>query len=211
VAIICSPHVLTAQSFTSYRQFELGSGVAAISTETKTAPSDTKTIHQRPAPLQQRDWRPSRWSTGTSGPSSDPVAQIAFSFCDDDLFRMVIGYGAEWTEGMTTPNLVEAITAVYRPPLTGTARSLNQPAARPEGDFGSLLARWGDAGHAVALYKTLSYRGTFRLVVTDLALAKLASTAESEARRMTIRPDRWPDVERVGACEIVEIEESPQR
>jgi hypothetical protein len=184
---MCSTQLLAGQSFSNYRQFELGSGVAVVSEATATAVSDTKTIHQRPAVLQELDWRPSRWTAGANAASTDPVDRIVFSFYNDRLFRIVVDYGTQWTEGMTPPDLVEGISTVYGTPLVGAARNTGQAASQIEIESGSPVARWGDTGHTVVLYRTASYRGTFRLVVTDLPVAGLASKAQSEARRLDDR------------------------
>ena len=185
VGIVGAAHVLAAESFSRYRQFELGSSVAAVSAAAPTAASDARTIHQRPAVLQELDWRPSRWKAGASVPSTDPVDRIGFSFYNDQLFQIVVDYGTDSTEGMTPPDLVEGISAVYGSPLNVATRS--QTASQVEVESGAPIARWGDTGHSVVLYRTALYRGTFRLIVTDVSLAGRASKADSEARRLDDR------------------------
>jgi hypothetical protein len=46
------------------------------------------------------------------------------------------------------------------------------------------VARWGDAEHAVVLYRTSTYRETFRLIVTEPALDDLARKATVQAVRL---------------------------
>ena len=50
----------SAQDFGRYREFELGSDVAVVSTLTSPAASDLKVIHHRPALIQELTWRPIR-------------------------------------------------------------------------------------------------------------------------------------------------------
>jgi hypothetical protein len=184
---VCSTQVLEAQNFSTYRQFELGTRVAAVSALTGTMASETKTIHQRPAVLQELEWRPSRWTVGATVASTDPVARIVFSFYDEQLFRIAVDYGTQWTKGMTPPDLIQAISAVYGTPNSGPAAIAADPTSPDQLEAGSPLAWWGDTQHAVVLYQRVSYTESFHLVVADLALAELATTAAAEARRLDDR------------------------
>jgi hypothetical protein len=113
--------------------------------------------------------------------------QIVFSFYNDQLFRVVVDYAHDRTEGMTDADTIEAISAgdgcaaepdgSRRPPERVVASQL-------EVESGSPVARWGDAGHAVVLYRTSSYREVFRLIVTEPALDALARKATTQAMRL---------------------------
>jgi hypothetical protein len=183
VGMVCATHALEGQSFSQYRDFELGSDAALVSSLAGTNSSDVKTIHQRPALLQDLEWRPSPWTRGSTEPSTDPVYQIRFSFHNDQLFRIVVDYGADRTKGMTAPDMIEAIAAVYGPPLPRTSRAGRVP-SRLETESGAVLALWGDSGHGVALYQSSSYGAAYRLIVTDLRVDGLARQAESQALRL---------------------------
>jgi hypothetical protein len=176
---------LDAQDLSRYRAFELGSGLAAVSQLTSVAVSDAKTMHQRPAVLQDLEWRPSHWVAGSVSASTDPVEQMLFSFYNDQLFRIVVDYGHESTEGMTDADMIEAISAIYGPPLAKLPRAtMRVVPSLLETESGVSVARWGDAEHAVALYRTSSYRPALRLIVTALPLDALARKAETQARRL---------------------------
>ena len=175
---------LEGQDLSRYRNFELGSDLASVSTFPGVASSEAMMIHQRPAVLQDLKWTPSRWISGSTAPSTDPVEQILFSFYNNQLFRVVVDYGHERTEGMTDADMIEAISAAYGTPLTRTPRAAVQVASRLETESGSPVARWGDAEHAVVLYRTLSFSEAFRLIVTDTPLNDLARKAETQARRL---------------------------
>ena len=97
-----------------YREFQLGSDVASIAKLIGIAPSDVKLIHQRPAVMQDVEWRPRYFSRGASA-QTDPVELIVFRFYDDQLFRVVVDYDRDRTEGMTEADMIEAITAEYGP------------------------------------------------------------------------------------------------
>src|ERR1044071_4912964 len=70
------------QELTKYRAFELGSRLDAVLTVIKVPVKEVTTVHQRPALMQNVEWRPSRWTPGSSIASTDPVDQIRFSFYD---------------------------------------------------------------------------------------------------------------------------------
>lgn len=183
LGIACSTHALAGEGLSRYRDFELGSSVASVSALAGIAPSAAKVIHQRPALLQDLEWRPSRWTPGSTAASTDPVEQLLFSFYDDQLFRVVVDYGHERTEGMTAADMIEGITAVYGAPLPKASRAAGG-VSRLETESGAPLARWGDSEHAVVLYQTSSYGGAFRLVVTDTRLDALARKAVAQAQRL---------------------------
>jgi len=177
---------LDAQDFSRYRTFNLGASLASVLASTGVAASEAKTLHERPAVLQDLEWRPSRWNTGTTTASTDPVEQMVFSFYDDRLFRIVIDYDHDGTDGMTNADLIEAISAIYGAPLPKPRRVARVP-SEIEADSGATVARWGDSDHAIVLYRTSSYRQALRLIVTALPVDALARKAESQARRMDER------------------------
>src|SRR6185295_18201293 len=83
---------LFAQDAAHYRNFTLGTDLAAVSKLAGVAASEAKTIHSRPAVLQELEWRPSRWVPGASTPSSDPAENVRFGFYNGQLFRVVVDY-----------------------------------------------------------------------------------------------------------------------
>lgn len=184
LGIVCSTPGLEAQNPSHYRNFVLGSDVAAVSTVAGVASSEAKTIHQRPAVLQDLEYRPSRWVTGSTAGSTDPVEQIVFSFYNDQLFRIVVDYGHDRTDGMTRADVIEGIAAVYGPPLPMSPRARGRMPSRLETESGALVARWGDSQHAMVLYQTSAYGTAFRLIVTEITLDDLARKAEAQALRL---------------------------
>jgi hypothetical protein len=187
IGTVLLTHGLEAQGLSSYRNFDLGSDLAAVSTLTGVASSEAKMIHHRPAVLQDLEWRPSHWIPGSSSASTDPVEQIVFSFFNNQLFRVVVDYAHERTEGMTDADMVDAISAAYGTPLNRTSRTAVRVASRLETESGSSVARWGDAAHGVVLYRTSSYGAAFRLILTELRLDGLARKAETQAMRLDDR------------------------
>jgi hypothetical protein len=181
LGIVCAPHAVVGQGFSQYRSFELGSDVASVSALAGIPASEAKTIHQRPAVLQDLEWGLSRWLPGSSAPSTDPVERILFSFYNDQLFQVVVDYGRDRTEGLTGTDMIEAISAVYGAALPRTTRPPVPAASRLEVESGSLVARWGNADHTIILYQRASSGTSFRLIATEVRLAGLARKAESQA------------------------------
>ena len=184
LGIVCSTYGLDAQDLSHYRNFALGSDLVSVSTAAGVDSSEAKTIHQRPAVLQDLEFRPSHWVGGSTAASTDPVERIVFGFYNDQLFRIVVDYGRDRTEGMTGTDMIEAISAVYGPVLPRTSRAPGRVQSRLEIESGSPLGQWGDSQHAIVLYRTSSYGETFRLLVTDVRLADLARKADTLARRL---------------------------
>ena len=182
-AVLLSGTTVDAQDLAQYRNFELKSSVASVSGLAGVPASEVRMIHERPAVLQDLNWRPSRWVVGATSTSTDPVEQIGFSFYNDQLFRVVVDYGHERTEGMTDADMTDAISAIYGTPvkrLPGGTRIASQV----EAESGSPVARWGNAEHAVVLYRTSSYGEAFRLIVTESNLDGLARKAAIQAMRL---------------------------
>jgi len=184
LGVVCVVSGLDAQALSQYRNFELGSDLASVSTLAGVAASEAKTIRQKPAVLQSLEWRLSRWIEGSTATSTDPVEQILFSFYNDQLFRIVVDYGHERTEGMTDADMIEAISGAYGVALKRVPRAAVPVTSRLESESGASLARWGDAAHTVVLYRTSSYGEAFRLIVTDAKLDALARKAEAQSVRL---------------------------
>ncbi len=179
--VLCTP-LLNGQSGPHYRGFQLGGDLASVSALAGVAVSQAKIIHERPAVMQDLQWRPPYAPTGPTAPSPDPVQQIVFSFYNDQLFRLVIDYDHNRTEGMTDADMIEAISSTYgsisKAPLR--TRVASSQVAQESGTF---VARWGDADYSVVLYRS-PYASGFRMIVTSLRLEGLAQTAEARALRL---------------------------
>jgi hypothetical protein len=179
--VILSAQLLHAQDRMRYREFQLGSDVASVANLIGTAASDVKLIHQRPAVMQDLEWRPRYFSRGVS-PQTDPVELMVFRFYDDQLFRVIVDYDHDRTEGMTEADMIEAITAEYGP----ASRVLPTLNRAPTLDYGTAdvpVATWGDKESSVTLLR-VAYPLSFRLVVAFTRLDNLARTASAEAVRL---------------------------
>jgi hypothetical protein len=183
LGIILLSYGIGGQAVAQYRNFALGSNVATVANLTDVSASEAKTIHQRPALLQDLEWRPSRWTRGSMAESTDPVERVVFSFYNDQLFRLVVDYSQNRTAGMTDADMIEAISTVYGPPATRSSGTV-RVAPQVEPQRGAPLARWGDAMCTVVLYRGVSFGEGFRLIVTESALDDLARKATIQGARL---------------------------
>jgi hypothetical protein len=170
----------TAQDFGRYREFELGSAVAAVSTLTGAAGSELKPIHQRPAVIQELTWRPRYGARPSPSRDIESVDQMVFDFYDDRLFRITVDYDRKQTEGLTDDDIIAAISKVYGSAVKPVAPRTSQTTATYD-DPGTRIAEWGNESNSVALYRRSAYAITFRLVITAEKVAALARTAASRA------------------------------
>lgn len=199
---------VAAQDFDRYREFELGSAVAAVSTLTGVAGSELKAIHQRPAVIQELTWRPRYGARRPVAPDTESVERMVFDFYDDRLFRVTVDYDRKQTEGLIDADMIEAISAIYGSPLIPIVSKRRQPPALGD-DAGTPIAAWGTADNSVRLHRLSSYATTFRLVITVESVATLARTAAARAVVLDVReaPQREAAREKKAADERRAAEE----
>jgi hypothetical protein len=185
LGFVLSTHLLYGQSGPHYREFQLGGDLASVSALAGVAVSEATIIHQRPAVMQDLQWRRPYLISAATAVSPDPVQQIVFSFYNDQLFRVVIDYDRDRTEGMTDADMIEAISSAYGAQSKAPQKSRVANSQVTE-ESGTRVAHWGDADYSVVLYRS-SYASGFRMIVTSLRLDALARTAEAQAFRLDER------------------------
>lgn len=158
----------------------------------KLTAADAKLIHQRPAVMQELEWRPAYFLSGSTDLQTDPVRLILFSFYDDHLSRMVVDYDRDRTAGLTAADMIAAISTAYGPALTVPAKKSAAATSQAEQESGTAVARWGDADYAVVLYRSADIFGSasaarFRLIVASPRLDGLSRTADAQAIRLDER------------------------
>src|ERR1051326_5106201 len=102
--------VLRAGDLSRYREFQLGMNLLAVEGQTQMKTSEVKMVHQRPAIIQDLEWRPRNFSRFAE---SDPLKDVLLSFYNSQLFRIVANYDRYRTEGMTDEDMIDAISATY--------------------------------------------------------------------------------------------------
>ena len=173
--------VAHAQGLPQYREFHLGANLATVANATGARQSDVKVIHQRPALIQEMEWRP-RYFPGRVPSQTDPVDLMVFGFYDDQLYKISVDYDVRKTEGLAPADLMHAISAEFGAPPSLLASTLRAPEMQ-YGDSDRLLATWSGADYSLKLFR-VSYQNAFRLIVESATLADRARLARREALRL---------------------------
>jgi hypothetical protein len=143
--------------------------------------ADAKTIHRRPALIQELEWR-IRPSLDGSSPQTDSVKTIVFSFYDDQLFRMAVSYNRDRTEGLTDQDMIESISTKYGIATRPAAKTITFSSSQIYNDNEKVIACWEDAQYSFNLFRS-SYEPTFGMVAFSKRLDALARAAVASAIR----------------------------
>jgi hypothetical protein len=176
LALLASPLLLGAD-LSTYRGFQLGMSLNAAAKHSGMEASEVTVIHERPARIQELSWRPARFSSN----DTDPVEQVVLSFYEGQLFRMVADYDSRKTNGLSSEDIIGAVSAQY-----GTATRPPVKTVLPSDSFSegvTIMAVWGDADYSFTLVQS-PYGSKFALIALSKRLDGLARTAIAAAIQM---------------------------
>src|ERR1044071_8861751 len=105
-----SATAVSAADLSAYHGFRIGTDLPTVAGHAQLNASAAKVIHERPALIQELEWRPDR-SGSVEG--FNAVRVIVFSFYNGQLSRMFVDYDRNKTEGLTADDMIESISAVY--------------------------------------------------------------------------------------------------
>ena len=176
VALIVSSQVGSAQDLSRYRAYVLGSSLDSVLGASALRAADAKTLHERPAKIQELEWR-ARLSSRHE--LADPVRGAVFSFCDDALYQVVVSYDLDRTDGLSNSDIIAALTASYGAPVLRSVH--NRPLDAPPDTV--VLAQWDRAASSLTLLRGV-YSAEFQLILTAKALSTRARSAIREAGRL---------------------------
>jgi hypothetical protein len=195
-AVLLVASAAQSQDRTLYRDYRLGNTLTSVAKIAKVSAAGAKTVHQRPGLIQELEWRQPYMMIGSAMSPSDPVQRIVFSFYDDQLFRLVISYDRQRTNGLTDGDMMDALSATYGVALLQpSANSVPALTASLLGELGAPIAQWADVDYSVALYRS-SFASEYRVIVTSPRLDALAETAAAEAIQLDEREAPQREVER---------------
>ena len=185
-----------APDLSRYRGFQLGMSSLAVAKQAEIDPSDARVIHQRPAVIEELEWRPQRFlASSAQADSADPVQEILFSFYNGELFRMVINYDPYRTEGLTDEDMVEAISAKYGTATRPAGKIILFSSFQVYNDSENVIARWEDSQYSFNLFRS-SYQPTFGMLVFSKRLDPRARAAIVEAIRLDEQEAPQREIER---------------
>ena len=171
---------LCAQDFSKYRHFTLGMSLTKLLERTDQKMSDVKTIHGRPALIQELTW----WPPSAPGTSlrSDSVEQILFSFYNGELYKISVTYDPPSTQGLTEEDMVKSISAKYGP-ATIVAPEINSAANDRYASKERPVASWEDEQYSVNLVR-FSFSDVLGLLVLSKRVNTQAELAIGEAVKL---------------------------
>jgi len=182
-----------AQDLSRYREYALGSSVTAIVAASAARAADVKSLHERPALIQELDWHAPYVATRDR---VDAVDKILFTFYNDKLYQVVVTYDRERMTGLTDVDVVAAVSSTYgapQPPVRAAG------ARRDERFVTSVvLAQWSDAASQLTLMRDTD-SPQFQLVLVAKALAAEARLSIKDSVRLDLQ--EAPGLERAQAAQ----------
>ena len=179
--VVLSTPLICAQDLSQYRKLQFGMNLLSAAQQTGMKPSEARTIHQRPALIQELEWRPQHF-LGDPSLKTDPVRDLLLSFYSDELFRIVVTYDRYRTEGLTDEDMIEALSAKYGAPTRPTAKAITFSSSLVYNKKEKIIACWEDAQYSFNLFR--SYSQTLGILVFSKRLDALARAAVVEAIRL---------------------------
>lgn len=180
--VVLAVWTASAAELSRYREFELGSSVAAVTAVTLSAERDLKILHNRPALLQEVTWQP-RYMTGAPVADRNSIGEMVFSFVDDRLFKMTVVYERGRTTGLTNADMIAALTELYGVP---TGKAAPPRATADALDTAVVIAEWRREDTHMSLRRG-RYNESFSLVITSVSLDAIARKAQASALVMDVR------------------------
>jgi len=179
VLLLTSPW-LRAQDLSRYRNFTLGMSLTKLLERTEEKISDVKTIHGRPALIQELTW----WPPNVPGTSAraDSVEQILFSFYSGELYKISVTYDRPSTEGLTEADMVKSISARYGP-ATIVAPEVDSATSDRYNSKQKPVASWEDAQYSFSLVRS-SFGDALGLVAFSKRVNAQAELAIVEALKL---------------------------
>ncbi len=189
--ILLSAPMLHGQDLSKYRKFSLGMSLVELSNQVDLKPLGAKLTHKRPAVIQELTW----WPQESSGFSlqGDSVWQVFFTCYNGQLYRILVTYDRDATDGLTAENMVQAISAQY-----GTATRPDAQISFPTNEVyrstEKVIARWEDSQYSINLFRS-SFLNSFGLVMFSKRLDGQAEAAIAESVKLEGQEDLKKEIE----------------
>jgi hypothetical protein len=177
--VLLGGQVTSAQDTSRYRLYVLDSSLDTVVAASGARAADAKTLYDRPATIQELQWRAPYVGTGAT--LADPVRDIVFSFYNGALYQVVVNYDRERTEGLTSRDIINSLSADYGVPAAASTKTGSNPPPDAVPDS-LILARWESPTSLLVLVRG-RYEPEYRL----LLISKDSSTRARGAIREAIR------------------------
>jgi len=176
VALLVAAPLLQAQDLSRYRTFSLGTSLASVLKHTDQKAAEVKLIHAQPLLTQELTWWPSPLGTSFR---SDAIEQVLFSFYNGELYKISVTYDRGATEGLTTADMMKALSAKYGP-ATSVALEIDVTPNDHYDANGKGIASWEDSQYSVNLVRS-SFTDVFGLVIYSKRANAEAELAAAQA------------------------------
>ncbi|MBI4462990.1 MAG: hypothetical protein HY653_08800 [Acidobacteria bacterium] len=192
VMILLSALLLHGQDLSQYRNFSFGMSLAEVSKQVDLKPLLTKLIHERPAVIQELTWWPR--DSSVSSLQAEPIWQVLFTFYNGELYRILVTYERRATEGLTTEDMVEAISAKYGA-ATRPDVEISFPTNELYNSTEKVIARWEDSQYSFNLFRS-TVLNTFGLIMFSKRLDAEVRTAATASLELEGQEDRQREIDR---------------
>lgn len=180
---------MNAQDLSKYRDFTFGMSLTEVLKLTDRNQSEVKTKFEHPALVQEMNWWPPSSPTGNY--QADSAQQIALSFYNGELYKIVVTYEPSVVKGLTAEDMVQSISSQYGAATTVLKASGNS-AIEPYSQ--EAIAAWEDSKYSVKLGHS-AFSGGYGLTLLSKSVNTEAETGSLEAAKleMTERPQKEAD------------------
>ena len=193
VVLLFAVPMLSAQDFSKYRGFAIGTRLADVLKHADKNLLDINVTHLGTPLLQELTWWPPTLPGSSYRP--DSVERVLFSFYNGELYKMSVIYDQAATEGMTSTDMVKLVSAKNGAPTTVAPEkdpkletgynSEDKPVASWNDEQSSFnLVRSSFSGHFGLLIYSKRVNTEVELAIVEAAkLAKLDGPAKEVARQ----------------------------
>jgi hypothetical protein len=189
VLILSTASLSNGQDLSKYRSFQLGMNVDSVLAKIGMRRPDVRTIYKNPVLIQDLEWSPNEFSTQQT--LSKSLSRIRFSFYDSQLYKMLVTYDYGKTNGLTTQDVIDAISLEYGKPNTPESSSVTVSAVGASfADVQTVLALWEDTDTSYSLFHGLGE--PFGLLI----VSKQQNTTASEAAMEAVARDRSEEAQK---------------
>jgi hypothetical protein len=204
--ILLSAPLIRGQDLSKYRGFSLGMSLPELSNQVDLRPLQTKLIQKRSSAIQEFTF----WPSGSSDYSlqADSVWQIFFSFYNGELFKILVTYDRDATHGLTTEDMVQAISTKYGT-ATRPADEISFPTNEVYRSTQKVIARWEDSQYSINLVRS-RFLNSFELVMFSKRLDVQADAAIAKSIKLQGQEDPQKEIDRQKK-ETVDLEAARQK
>ena len=181
IPLLCaalSVSTVHAADFSTYRGMQFGMSLSSAAKQAGTIPSESRIVHQRPALIQEMDYR----SLSAGLTQADPLHDAVCWFFNGELFRIVVTYDRFKVEGMTVEDMIQGLSAIYG---TATRPSVEIAYHSIYGEMAAVIARWEDTQYAYNLVRS-GDQSSFALILYWKRVNTLAQAAINESVRLDL-------------------------